>query len=110
MKHFPFSAAYKEASIGRYAHPDTSAGKYDKGTSLYGYALSATEVHGVKTIWHTGAVAGLRALIVRLPRYDITLGVLTNSTEGWDIAHYVQLWVMEKVAGLKGLSEGLIPR
>lgn len=63
-----------------------------------------------QSIWHTGAVAGLKALIVRLPRYDITLGVLTNSTEGWDIAHYVQLWVMEKVAGLKGLSEGLIPR
>lgn len=110
MKHFSNSAAYKEASIGRYAHPDTSAAKHDDGSRPYGYALSATEVQGIKTIGHTGALAGLRTLIARLPEYDITIGVLTNSTEGWDIASFVQSWLIERVAGLDGLLEDWVAR
>lgn len=110
MTHFPLSEAYKEASIGRYPHYDTSAAKYDDGSRLYGYGLSATEVNGVKTIGHTGALAGLRTLIARLPEHDITLGVLTNSTEGWDIASFVQSWLMGRVAGLSGLSADWVAR
>lgn len=48
---------------------------------------------------HTGKCAGFRTYIMRNEKLNYGVSVLTNSTEGMELALCIEAWVLSKITG-----------
>lgn len=54
-------------------------------------------IGGYNAFGHTGACAGFRSHVFRIPRLELNFVILTNSTNGWDLAFCVEAWIVGKL-------------
>ena len=56
---------------------------------------------------HSGACAGYRAHMMRVPKLGFGIGVLTNSTEGLDLACWIESWVIGQITSNSTLTDSV---
>ena len=76
-------------------------GALDDGRPLdYGYGLSHEARGGVREISHSGAWAGFRADLIRLPDYDLAVAVLANRADADPTSRAQKVLKIARDAGL----------
>lgn len=58
-------------------------------------------------VGHIGACAGFRCHVVRNDQLGVGIAVLTNSSEGWDLASCIEGWIVERLTGTTNLCEAV---
>ena len=72
---------------------------------VFGCGTHVAYQDGYKVVFHGGASAGFRTRMACMPELGVSMAVLTNSTEGWPLARYIQSCVIEKILGKEGYAE-----
>ena len=75
------------------------------GQEALGIGSISIRMAGYQMVGHSGAVAGHRSHLMRIPGLRCGLAVLTNSTEGLDLAYCVEAWVIGKLTGDESLID-----
>lgn len=70
-----------------------------EGVELPGTGTISIPLDGRLMSGHTGACAGFRSHILHVPSLNYGIVVLANSTEGLDLALWIESWVMGSIQG-----------
>jgi hypothetical protein len=108
MKHMTQSAVWQEMCrpANATSHPYPAPFESQAGCGIFTSVTS----NGVRRARHSGACAGFRALLSHLPDLGVGLGVLSNSTEGSEIANWIESWVISKLTPNKAYHDEELAR
>lgn len=78
-----------------------------KGSEIPGSGTLNMKIGEYVLSGHHGACAGFRAHIVRVPELKFGVGILTNSSEGLNLAHWAEAWMIGQLTGNEVLADSV---